>query len=130
VADLRHALDRADVLAGHARAQPRLDRWILEVKEVPRVVPDEAALHDRAAVAAGLVRGLADQHARVGMLLAPPVREAQAADTRADHENVARVACADRHELAPFARRASVTRSSPARSRRCGARWRWRSRRC
>src|SRR5262249_32067676 len=89
VADLRDALDGAHVLPRHARAQPLLDRRILEVKKVTRVVPHEAVPHDRAAVAAGLGFRLADQDARARMALAPPIREAEAGDARADHEDVA-----------------------------------------
>jgi len=88
IADLRAPLDGADVLPGHALSQPLLDRRVLEVEEVARVVPDEAVLDDRLAVAPRLVVRLADEDACVGMRLAPPVREAQAADARADHEPV------------------------------------------
>jgi len=44
----------ADLVAGHAGAQPGLDRRVAEVEEVARVVPHEAVLHHRTAVAAGL----------------------------------------------------------------------------
>src|SRR5690606_18529650 len=84
VADLRDALDGADVLAGHPRAQPRFDRRVLEVEEVTRIVPHEPVAHDGPAVATGLVGGLAHDHARIGMTLAPPVGEAEAAHARAD----------------------------------------------
>ena len=42
-------------------AEPRLDLGVLEVEEVPRVVPDEAVLLDRLAVAADLGVGLEDE---------------------------------------------------------------------
>src|ERR1700733_5315696 len=90
VTDLRDALDRADVLARHPRAQPRLDPRILEVKEVTGVVPHEPVAHDGAAVTAGLAGRFEHDHARVGMAIAPPIREAQARNAGADHDDVGR----------------------------------------
>ena len=88
VTDLRDALDRAHVLSRHPRAQPRLDARILEVKEVPRVVPDEPGRFDGLAVAADLGVRLADQDALAGRHLAPPVREAEATDAGPEHQDV------------------------------------------
>jgi single stranded DNA-binding protein len=49
------------ILPRHALAQPRLDVRVLEVEEVPGVVPDEAVLLDGLAPAADLAVGLEDE---------------------------------------------------------------------
>ena len=61
---------------------------MLEVKEMARVVPHEAIARDGAAIAARLGLGLEHDDARGGLALAPPVREAEARDTCADHDGV------------------------------------------
>ena len=61
VGDLRRPRDRPDLLPLHPLAQPRLDVGVLEVEEVPGVVPDEAVLVDRLAVAADLAVGFEDR---------------------------------------------------------------------
>ena len=88
VADRAALDDGANILAGHPRAQPGLDRRVLEVEEVARVVPDKAGLGDRPAVTAGLARGLEhDEHfgprggARAMQFAKPAARHA-----RADHD--------------------------------------------
>ena len=53
-------LDVPDILALHARTEPRLDLGVLEVEEVARVVPDEPFLLHRLAVAAD--RGVGLEH--------------------------------------------------------------------
>ena len=58
------------------------------MKEVARVVPHEAGLRDSAAIAAGLGFRLAHEDARLGMMFAPPVREAKTADARADDKKL------------------------------------------
>src|SRR5580658_4048985 len=47
-------LDRQDALRGHSLAEPGLDLGVLEVEEVARVVPGEAAPFDGLAVTADL----------------------------------------------------------------------------
>ena len=94
VADEALLDDRAHVLAGHARAQPRLDRRILEVEEVAGVIPRESVTRDGAAVAARLALGLEHEHRRAGMTLAVPVRVRQPRHARADDDGVVR-----RHSL-------------------------------
>src|SRR5258708_4859429 len=53
----RSLVDDAHLLVAHARAEPRLDLRVAEMKEVPGVVPDEAGPLDRFAVAADLSIG-------------------------------------------------------------------------
>ena len=88
VADRGTAEDGADVLARHPRAQPGLDRGVLEVEEVAGVVPHEAVLHHRAAVAAGLGGGFQHEYLDAGVPRAPPVRKAQAGHAGPDDDGV------------------------------------------
>src|SRR5687768_8882306 len=61
VVNERALLDLADTLPRHARVQIVRDVLVLEVKEVSRVVPNEADLAHRLAVAADLRVALDDQ---------------------------------------------------------------------
>ena len=88
IADRRQLRDRPDVLARHARAQPRLDRGILEVEEVARIVPHEPGALDGAAVPTGLRRRLHHQHARLGPARTGEVRESEARHAGPDHEEI------------------------------------------
>ena len=85
----RLLLDHADALPGHALAQPLLDLGVLEVEEVPRVVPDEAVLLDRLAPAADLAVGLEDEVVVVAAVgsaaaVARPVTPAPTMSVRTD----------------------------------------------
>src|SRR6202034_4185035 len=76
VGDEALLLDRPDVLSRHPLPQPRLDVGVLEVKEVPRIVPGEPRLLDRLAVAANLLVGLEDEE----ILVTQEGRGGEAAD--------------------------------------------------
>ena len=78
-------VDDADLLAGHAFAEPLLDLRVLEVEEVPRVVPDEALLLHGLAPAADLAVGLEHEVVRV-FPVGQRGRGGQAGDSGADDE--------------------------------------------
>jgi hypothetical protein len=84
--DERLLVDHADALSRHAVAQPLLDLGVLEVEEVPRVVPDESVLLDGLAPAADLAVRFEDEVVLVALVGERRSRR-QPGDAGADDEH-------------------------------------------